>query len=396
MRTLVLKAVVVALAAAVTAAPAAASAGAAAPTGNLLDATPVAHLTADQLKAVLAEIPWPSTHVRYGVTGFRLRYRTTGADHRPTVASGLVVVPDGGPARLPVAMWEHGTRAYRDGVASITAGNGDREAAELFASAGYLAVAPDYLGLGTGEGQHPYMDTATEVSASVDLLRAAASFTGRSDGTVRVTGFSQGGTATMAMAHAVPGITALAPISGPYDLSGTELPALIDRPGDGPGQIDPKEGVFYIAYWTVAMNRLHHLYGHPSEVFQAPYDRTVEALFDGSHDEDTIAAALPDAPAHLLTPQYMARLRHPTGALRAAVASGDGVCRQYIATPVRLFAADGDRDVPIANARVCLAQLHGPREHGRATLVDVGDTDHIGSAIRSVPLVLDWLLTQDR
>ncbi len=391
MYTFVLRTVVAVLAATVTAAPAAPSAAAGATASNLVDATPVAHLTADEFRAVLAEIPWDGTHVRYGVTGYRLRYRTTGPDHRPTIASGLVVVPDGGRRRLPVVMWEHGTRAYRLGVASMTAGNGDREATELFASAGYLAVAPDYLGLGTGEGRHPYMDIATMVSASADMLRAAVAFTGRSDGTVRITGFSQGGTATMALANAAPGITALAPISGPYDLAGTEIPALIDHPGDGPGQIDPKAGAFYIAYWTVAMNRLHHLYNNPSEVFRAPYDGMVETLFDGEHDEDTIFAALPGAPDQLLTPRYTVWLRHPTGVLRAAIAAGDGACRQHVVVPAHLYAADGDRDVPIGNARVCLSQLHG-----RATLVDVGDTDHTASAIRSVPRVLDWFVEQDR
>ena len=43
---------------------------------------------------------------------------------------------------------------------------------ELFASAGYAAVAPDYLGLGTGPGLHPYMDLSSEVTASVDMLDA--------------------------------------------------------------------------------------------------------------------------------------------------------------------------------------------------------------------------------
>jgi hypothetical protein len=56
--------------------------------------------------------------------------------------------------------------------------------------------------------------------------------------------------------------------------------------------------------------------------------------------------------------------------------------------PVRLYAADGDRDVPIANARVCQAEL---RSHGvDVPIVDVGDVDHFGSAMASVPHVLDW------
>ncbi|HEY6794392.1 MAG TPA: CocE/NonD family hydrolase [Kineosporiaceae bacterium] len=361
------------------------------PASNLVDSTQVAHLTSDQLKPVLAGVPFDTASVRYGVTGYRLRYHTTGPDGQPTIASGLVMIPDGGPRKLPVVMWEHGTRAARNGVASMRDDQGDREATELFASAGYLTVAPDYLGLGAGEGHHPYLDTATAVSASADMLRATTAFTDRSNGTVRISGFSQGGAVTMAMSHAVPGVTALAPISGPYDLIGTEFPALVDHLGDGPGQVDPKDATFYIAYWTVAKNRLHHLYSSPAEVFQAPYDKTVEGLFDGSHDDDAIATALPGSPTQLLTPQYLTRLRKPTDALRAAIDAGDGSCRQDPTVPIRLFAADGDRDVPIANTQACLSQLSG-----KATVVNVGDANHDGSAIRSAPLVLKWFLDQDR
>jgi pimeloyl-ACP methyl ester carboxylesterase len=318
---------------------------------------------------------------------------------KPTTASGLVVLPVGGPRRLPTIDYEHGTRAYRGGVASVIGDNGDREGAELFASAGYAVVAPDYLGLGTGPGTHPYMDVGSEVSASVDMLRAAKQFVdGRPDvaldDTVRVTGFSQGGTAAMATAEALQNgvdrwrLTAIAPISGPYDVGNTELPALVDHPGDGPGQIDSLEGVFYIAYWTVAQNRLHHFYRDPAEVFQAPYASTVEQLFDGNHPDEDISTALPANPAALLTPAYAERLRHPTGPLLAAIRENDRTCQWRPRVPIQLYAADGDRDVPIANARACQVEL------GRwAPLVDVGNVDHTGSALASVPKILDWFVT---
>jgi hypothetical protein len=183
-------------------------------------------------------------------------------------------------------------------------------------------------------------------------------------------------------------LTALAPVSGPYDIRRTELPALLQHPGDGPGEIDPIEGVFYIAYWTVAMNRLHHFYDDPAEVFRAPYDETVERLFDGDHPDETIVPELPGSAAGLLTPRYVQRLLHPTGSLLTALRENDRTCQWRPRVPVRLYAADGDRDVPIANARVCQAEL---RAHGvDVPIVDVGDVDHFGSAIASVPQVLDW------
>jgi hypothetical protein len=74
--------------------------------------------------------------VRFGVTGYRVVYRTIDPVGRATTASGLVVLPDGGPRLMRVISNGHGTQAYRWGVASIAAGDGDQEAVELFASAG--------------------------------------------------------------------------------------------------------------------------------------------------------------------------------------------------------------------------------------------------------------------
>lgn len=385
-------------AAALVLAPAAAAAAAppnSAGRGAVVSVTPVASLST----AEIAALGLGTAHIRYAVTGYRLVYRTVDVHGAPTTASGLVVLPDGAAGRLPAIEYEHGTRAYRGGVASMTAGNGDREGAELFAAAGYVIVAPDYLGLGVGPGNHPYLDVASEVTAGVDMLRAAERFAAtervRLDHTVRVTGFSQGGQAAMALAEAVQDgaaggwrLTALAPISGPYHLQTTELPALVRHPGDGPGQIDPVEGVFYIAYWTVAMNRLHHFYADPAEVFQAPYDKTVEGLFDGNHPDEEIGPALPGSPDALLTPQYRQRLLHPSGPLLAALRDNDQTCQWHPRVPVHLYAADGDRDVTIGNTHACQTDLAA---HGTiAPIVDVGNVDHNGSAMASVPLILDW------
>jgi hypothetical protein len=54
---------------------------------------------------------------------------------------------------------------------------------------------------------------------------------------------------------------------------------------------------------------------------------------------------------------------------------------------VALFAASGDRDVPIANALAC---RHALTARGATVdLVDLGAVDHPTGALRSVPLALD-------
>lgn len=240
------------------------------------------------------------------------------------------------------------------------------------------------------------MDTASGVSASLDMLRAARTAGDRLGrpltDDVYATGFSQGGQVAMALGRELSQgrtgfrLRGLAPMAGPYDIAGAELPGLTD------GRIDPLTGVFYLSYYLTAQNRLHPLYKNPAEVFKAPYASTLEGLFDGSHTEEEVVAGLPAGVADLLTPAWAEQIKHPTGAFAAAIGASDGACDWKPAAPVRLYAAGGDRDVPIANARSCAADL---ARHGvRAPVLDQGaDTDHRGTAVRSAPQVVRWFDT---
>jgi predicted alpha/beta hydrolase family esterase len=58
--------------------------------------------------------------------------------------------------------------------------------------------------------------------------------------------------------------------------------------------------------------------------------------------------------------------------------------------PVRLYASHGDRAVPYPNAEHCLRALGS----GNATLRDLGEVDHAGSARTALPEILDWFQQQ--
>jgi len=203
---------------------------------------------------------------------------------------------------------------------------------------------------------------------------------------VLVTGFSQGGPAAMALGRALQegtdpalGLGALAPISGPYDYSGTLRAALFGEINAAPQ---------YLAYLIVAWNRLHHLYDAPSEAFQAPYDARVETLLDGDHTVEQVFAGISaTTPEELFTPRFLAGMQHPTGALQQALREADGSCDWLPQVPVELYAAGGDRDVPIANAEHAQQVL---RAHGAdVRLIDAGDVDHVTSVVLSLPRVLE-------
>ncbi|MEU6989246.1 alpha/beta hydrolase [Streptomyces sp. NPDC046465] len=360
--------------------------------GDLLHVTPVADLSRAEVAAFLAEGKFATGTVRYGVTAYRLTYRTVDVHGQATTATGLFVLPKvSGGRSLGLVSDTHGTMVHRDYAPSVAEDSG-RLSPYLHAAAGKAVAAPDYLGLGKGPGTHPYMDTRSAVTASADMLRASRSAADRQgralSGDLYLTGFSQGGQVAMALARELKGgksgftTRAVAPVSGPYDLSGEEMPALDD------GRVNGTSGVFYLSYFLVAQNRLHPIYKDPSEAFRAPYADRVEKLFDGRHSEEEVIGALPGSVKELITPSFYERLKHPTGGLKETLAANDGSCDWKPRAPVRLYAARGDTDVPIGNARSCAADLAG---HGvRAPVMDQGGVPHMESVAKAAPKIARW------
>ncbi|QKW10642.1 hypothetical protein HUT18_04400 [Streptomyces sp. NA04227] len=325
--------------------------------------------------------------VRHGVRAHRIVYRTVGTDGEPTTASQLVVLPKNDARELRAVSWLHGTEVYRGEVASVNDESADRAAALLFASTGRAVSAPDYLGLGKGPGIHPYGHPKATVTASVDALRAAREFA-RRDGRdvgrrVFISGFSQGGPATMLVGRALhDGVdpyfrpAALAPIAGPFDLSGFEAAAADDKVA---------RSSLYLAYFSTAWNRLYGLYEKPDEAFRAPYGKEIETLFDGNHKAPQIAAALPKTSKDLFTEDFLRKIRTPTGELREKLTEMDNTCDWRPDVPVHLFHAPGDKDVPYANSLHCQGQLTARGADQKLT--DMGTLDHYGTVLEAVPQV---------
>jgi hypothetical protein len=361
--------------------------------GALVSAVPVSRMSAAGLDQAAIDAGFVGTpKSRYDVTAYRLIYRTVDPWGRPTTASGLVVLPDGRRGALTVAEYLHGTMVTKAYAPSVDPESTDGLVTALFAGAGLAGIAPDYLGLGLGPGRHPYIDTKTETSASVDLLLAARSFALEQGVALKpnvlVTGFSQGGRATIGVARALSRgeagpfrLGAAHGVSGPYDLLGVELPAIFS------GDVDPHVATLYLAYFVTAWDRTVGLYDDPRAAFRAPYATFVEGLLDGTHSEDEIFARLPDSPAKLFTGEFLAKLEHPAGRLRQALREADRICRDWTpGVPVHLYTGTKDTDVVAANADSCAASL---RARGADVRVhSMGDVDHFGTAMAAFPQIV--------
>lgn len=377
--------------------------------GQLVSVTPLR--TLPDKAAVAAELTsdgFDAAPARYGVRTYRLVYRTVDALGRPTTASGLLALPVSGPRALPAVSFTHGTEVYRGDAPSMQATGFEPAPAYTYASAGFATADPDYLGLGTGPGSHPWMDVPSETTASLDMLRAARGYLAESGRTlqrkVMVTGFSQGALAALGLGRALRDgadpwfrLGALAPISGAYDFQNAEIPALLSGAlvtlNPSP-ELGAKYSVLYAAYTFIGFNRVHPIAGMPAKVFKAPYASTLPSLLDGDHTGPQVMAGTPATLAGLLTPYGFALLRHPAGGLLAALKSVDSVCSGWTpAAPTRLYMADDDEQAVNANAENCRAAFAA---HGvTIPVTDLGTPDnqgsrHLGSNAAGTAQIVRW------
>lgn len=155
---------------------------------------------------------------RYAAQVHRMRYRTQNRGEA-VGATGLVAYPPGADVETaPFVLVLHGTTGMVDACSPSRSDNDDfllmSTMAAYLASLGYVAVAPDYLGLKSmGEPSaelHPMMVGEATSIASLDMVRAAERFlAARSDAPATVSrlaviGGSQGGHAAAFVDHYAP------------------------------------------------------------------------------------------------------------------------------------------------------------------------------------------------
>ena len=323
-----------------------------------------------------------------GVTLYRVEYWTTGVDGALTRASGLLALPNGVRPR-GVVSFQHGTETDRSSSPSAPDPSNGVLAAAAFAARGYVLVAPDYLGLGTAGGLHPYLNAATEASAVIDLLRGARTIVvANGDGwpaRAMLIGFSQGGHATLAAQRALEAtpidgieIAASASIAGPFDLAALSFPFALD--GASPAAST------YLAYMLSAYA---NVYREPlGSALRDPFVTSVPTLFDGAHDDDAVVAALPRQPRDMFREDFLSS--YADGApnwLRDRLVE-NSLFDWTPRGPIRLYY--GSRDVDVSPREAIVEADRLTRRGGDVTAVDVGPYDHNESILAAVPSVVAW------
>jgi hypothetical protein len=212
------------------------------------------------------------TLIENGIELFKITYTTVDVFGKPDTASGLIILPATGKKSFFPVIYQHGTVDNRNDVPSNV--KGGWEAGAVFAGLGFFTMLPDYLGLGTSRGYHPYVHAASQSWAASDMLQAAVSFAANAGISLNeklfITGYSQGGHASMALHRdlerkPISGfkVAAASHLSGPYSISTSMLDILLSNAEYGYSG--------YVPHTLLAYNPIYKLYANINQVIRPPY-----------------------------------------------------------------------------------------------------------------------------
>jgi len=329
----------------------------------------------------------------HAVNAYQLVYVTRDPHDQLVRVSGMVMVPD---TLDPVAMVsiQHDTITLRSDVASVSpASTPEGVAGLLLASAGHLVLLPDYQGYGVSTALHPYLHASSLSAAVIDLLiaaeEAAPGIGAHHDGRLFLTGYSEGGYATLAAHRELEAsysdrfhVSASVPMAGPYDLSGTARSMLATPTYPFPA---------YIAFFLTAYDDIHG-WNRLAEIFEAPYAGRMPGLFDGTLSFGAINGQLPAAVSDLLKDAFVQGVLDgsETGFIQAV--SENDLLDWIPVAPVRFIHGDADDAVPYENALTAVARLSSPAN--TVELVTISGGTHETAGLPALLEMIRWLDAQ--
>lgn len=361
--------------------------------GQILSAVVVKTFNTNEMKALYTQYNMPViVEPQYNVDVVQVVYQTVDVHGEKTVASGALMVPVGYPHPMALGSYQHGTTLKKDEVAS-NLNSEEMLIGVALGSIGYVMSLPDYLGMGSSPGRHPYVHAKSEATASVDMLRAAKFYCSQQiknlNGQLFLMGYSQGGQATMALHKELEQhhtnefqITASSPMAGPYDMSGTMFNIMSNN--------QAYNTPYYFVFTLFSYNEAYQLYDSPSLFLAQPYATNLWPLLDGSHSDSEVNSALPSIPGQILLPGMLESFKTNSNHPFRLVLMDNDLYRWVPKTKMRMFHCHGDKTVPYNNSQVAYDHF---RASG-ATQVELVDpfplADHSTGAYFCLVAAKDW------
>ena len=230
----------------------------------------------------------------------------------------------------------------------------------------------------------------TSATTVIDLLRAAKSYLDDegilTDGSLYLTGYSQGGIVTMATHHEMERnystefqVTASAPLAGAYDLTMT-MDSIFSRET-------------YIK--PVLIAQLLYTYDHYyawdrlDEFFKAPYASAIPGYFDGTMTLDGINLKLTGTLTDLIKDEFLLEYWGGTETALMQAMEENSLLNYTPVAPVRFFHAAADKTVPPQNSLAAKAYYESNGKKN-VELITIPGLNHEDGSVPAIIGAMQW------
>lgn len=359
----------------------------------------IARWDADQLNKILqvdtpafAGITAAYSPARNAVLLYRVTYSSVVPErgNKPTIASGLLAIPEDSGTSFPMVSYQHGTVYGKQEVPSFPQQSPETQLMiAQFAGQGYAVIGADYFGLGTSSEPEGYMVKASHQQATYDMLvasRAVLDHLKLTTTKLFLAGWSQGGFVTMAMLEKLEQVgvkvDAAATASAPADVF-VALNGFLNFPRKN-------DASWVTSLFILSAFSFENYYGVPglarSLISDAYYDISRKAYLREPYDPAQVPADLHKLiRADYFDPQFFAASAYGRLAAQATA------YRWIIKSKVRNYYGESDEVISIGLGQLPMTYQRAIGSGNQAVeAVSTGSTSHRGTFATAVPKWKSW------
>jgi dienelactone hydrolase len=315
-------------------------------------------------------------------------------NNKPTIATGLIAIPELSSKALPLISYQHGTVFYKEMVPSIYNYSDETKMMVLqFASQGYVMISADYFGLGSlSQEKNSYFVKESTEQACLDMYRASKSLLSQLNINVSnffINGWSQGGYNTMLFLKRLEKENI--PVKAVFTAAAPVDPQLfITRGLFAPRPFDAEYTVAALCNLILSIENYNELEGISQRYIKSEYLQLAQEFYDFKVDYHTFMSVVPKDPHLAFTETFFIEAKKADSPFWKLLAQSESY-RWFSDVPLRAYYGMRDEAVPdyIASLAVHYMSTIG-KTNGQA--VNAGEqADHRNTFIESLVDAKKWI-----
>jgi len=319
-------------------------------------------------------------------------------DNKPTIATGLIAIPDIDTKEIPLISYQHGTVFYKEMVPSVYNYSDETKMMVLqFASQGYVMIASDYFGLGNvSQEKNTYFVKNSTEQACLDMYRASLDLLAQlniSAGNFYVNGWSQGAYNTMLFLRRLEKENI--PVKAVFTAAAPVDPQLfITRGLFNPRPFDAEYTVAALCNLILGVENYNELKGISEQYIKPEYLKVAQEFFAFKTDYPTFISVVPKDPHQAFTEKFFKDAKNADAPFWKTLANSESY-RWFSDTPLMAFYGMRDEAVPNYVATLAVDYMTTIGKTNAQTINAGEQADHRNTFIQSLIDGKKWIESLD-